>query len=253
MYVVNHNTGDEYIIWMFPKSGCCTVRMLHLYMLPLDAAARADSEHFDDGYHGIQERNDQCLIDAIGRYRTYRKILVYRDPYDRVASMFMQKIAGISGGITYKGIPYTEPVRLTQDMNSFEHFVDALLAGAFSDDEHFQPQKLPRRVALDKIVKIDNVYTMFNGVANSAHLATKIRHIGDKNTNVLPRSPKCYVGVDLSTYNFYLDVDGILKDRHIPPHSTLLSTRIRQKLALSYGDDFMPPVRNRTCSLREVD
>lgn len=238
MYVVNHNKGDEYIIWMFPKAGCSTVRMLHLYMLQLEAA-RDDSEHFEDGHHAIQKRDDKCLIDNMDVYRAYRKILVYRDPYDRVASMFMQKVAGVSGGITYKGVLYAEPVRLTADMNSFEHFVDALLLGQFADDEHFAPQKLPRPVALDKIVRIDDVSTMFNGVADSAHLAAKMQRIGEKNVNVLPRSPKCYADVDLSAYNFFLDVDGILTDNTIPPHSTLLSTRLRQKLAMSYGDDFM--------------
>ena len=57
MYVINHQ--KKYIISMFPKSGCSTLRILHLYM------STDEREHgekfFEDRHHGIQRRDDEQL------------------------------------------------------------------------------------------------------------------------------------------------------------------------------------------------
>tara|TARA_B100002051_G_scaffold153688_1_gene145467 strand:+ start:802 stop:1776 length:975 start_codon:yes stop_codon:yes gene_type:complete len=136
MYVINHD--KKYVIYMYPKSGCSTLRVLHAYLsTPPDTHAR---EHFEDLHHGIQRRDDDALRRHWPEYADYCKVLVYRDPYARVVSLFFQKVCGVPG-VTYGGVLYEEPVRLGPSLRTFADFVRVLVTGRFEDDEHFRPQK----------------------------------------------------------------------------------------------------------------
>ena len=89
MYVINHD--KKYLIYMYPKSGCSTLRVLHAYLsTPPDEHTR---EHFEDAHHGIQRRDDHALRMHWWRYEDYCKVLVYRDPYARVVSLFFQNFS----------------------------------------------------------------------------------------------------------------------------------------------------------------
>ena len=97
MYVINHD--KKYLIYMYPKSGCSTLRVLHAYLsTPSDEHTR---EHFEDAHHGIQRRDDHALRMHWWRYEDYCKVLVYRDPYARVVSLFFQKVFSLFLFLTF--------------------------------------------------------------------------------------------------------------------------------------------------------
>ena len=84
---------------MYPKSGCSTLRVLHAYLsTPSDEHTR---EHFEDAHHGIQRRDDHALRMHWWRYEDYCKVLVYRDPYARVVSLFFQKVFSLFLFLTF--------------------------------------------------------------------------------------------------------------------------------------------------------
>ena len=96
MYVINHE--KKYLIFMYPKSGCSTLRVLHAYLVT--NPEEHTRKHFEDKHHGIQRRDDDVLLRDWELYKDYCKVLVYRDPYARVVSLFFQKVCGVPG-VTY--------------------------------------------------------------------------------------------------------------------------------------------------------
>ena len=72
MYVINHD--KKYLIYMYPKSGCSTLRVLHAYLSHSPQAQTR--EHFEDAHHGIQRRDDDNLLKNWDQYTDYCKVLV---------------------------------------------------------------------------------------------------------------------------------------------------------------------------------
>ena len=231
MYVINDEL--KYIIVTFAKSGCSTVRIIHTYLM---------NDNDEDKHHGIQKRDMIGLKDEIDKYSDYKKIMVYRNPYNRIASLYYQKICGIKG-ITRGGKYCEEPYRLTEEVNTFNKFLDKLNEGYYDEDLHFLPQKIPFEIdRFDQIIELSEIDKIFLDVDNQ--LNERIKNImGAKRWNELSKYE--YEGY-LSDYDFHKDVNEILKDNKIPKYDTKLNEKTMEKIRNGYGDDF---IENYTVSI----
>ena len=235
MYVLNHQ--KKYMIYMFPKSGCSTLRILHAYLSAPES--EWDTEFFEDRHHGIQRRDDDALLAQWDRYTDYTKVLVYRNPYERVVSLFFQKVCGVQA-VTYRGKPYEEPIRLHARMRTFAQFVTVLLTCHYHHDEHFCPQRLPSR-NFDRVLELSAVPTLFAGLRPDldAEVQRVLAYTQRSSWNRIPK-------VDLpegsyADYDFYRDSEGVLADGKLPCYTAMLTPEIRRKIDLFYGDDFASP------------
>ena len=168
MYVINDEY--KYILFTYAKSGCSTVRIIHTYLTYPNCI---NEDFFEDKHHGIQNRDIDYLVNNLDKYKDYKKILIYRNPYNRVVSLFYQKICGVMG-ITYKGYLYKEPYRLSKEINTFDKYLDNLFKGNFDDDHHFLPQKKPD-IAFDQILEISEIKNIFKDIDDN--LNNKIKSI----------------------------------------------------------------------------
>ena len=234
MYVINHD--KKYLIYMYPKSGCSTLRVLHVYLShPPEEHTR---EHFEDAHHGIQRRDDEILLRDWDQYKDYCKVLVYRDPYARVVSLFFQKVCGVPG-VTYGGELYVEPVRLDASMRTFADFVNVLITERFHHDEHFQPQKMFQRTEdFDQVLEISNVRQMFEGIRADLHdevaaVLAKTQKEAWNQIEKVEAAPGSY-----ASYDFWEDAEGFRAARKVPCKEAMLTPEIREVIDRAYGDDF---------------
>ena len=229
MYVINEDY--KYILFTYAKSGCSTVRIIHTY---LKYENEINKEYFEDKHHGIQNRDVDNLLNNLNKYKDYKKILIYRNPYNRLVSLFYQKVCGIMG-VTYKDYLHKEPYRLTNDINTFDKYLDKLCNGYFDYDHHFLPQKKPS-IIFDQILEISEIKNIFNGIDN--YLNKKINVIlSDKSKwNELEKYE--YDG-DLTYYDFFIDENKLISNNKIPKYNTLLNNYTMQKIKDNYKDDFI--------------
>lgn len=232
MYVINNEPGSLYIIWTFPKSGCSTVRNIHMH---LSHPTLWDETNFQDKYHGCQRR-DKFPCEYVQNYRSYLQILIYRDPYERIVSMFFQKICGVQG-VTYNNQNYIEPIRLSRELRTFRDFVNQLILGSFSNDEHFIPQRIPTHITINKIMPIEDVYTIFDDIPGYEHLQKRVKLMGNKDLNVLTKIDN--FNEDLVDYDFFIDDLKMLEGNKRPVSSCFLTEEIKTLIDSNYDDDFL--------------
>ena len=231
MYVINHK--EKYIIFMYPKSGCSTLRVLHAYLAHPDSVGET---YFEDRHHGIQRRDDETITEHLDQYKDYHKILVYREPCERVASLFFQKVCGVPA-VSVKGKLYEEPVRLHVDMRTFKEFVDVLVTGRFDHDEHFQPQKIPMPLReFDQVLELSNIDRLFINTRPDLHATVNRILVRKSNWNELT---KVRPDIPYADYDFYTDLEGWLVRREVPTYDAVLTPVICRKLSTEYGDDFL--------------
>ena len=234
MYVINHE--KKYLIFMYPKSGCSTLRVLHAYLVT--NPEEHTRKHFEDKHHGIQRRDDDVLLRDWELYKDYCKVLVYRDPYARVVSLFFQKVCGVPG-VTYGDEMYTEPVRLDSSMRSFADFVDVLVTKRFHHDEHFEPQKkFPRFDEFDQVLEISDVKRIFEGVRADLHeevslIFAKTQKDAWNQLEKVKLAPGSY-----AHYDFWEDVEGFRAARKVPCKEAMLTPELCKVIAERYEDDF---------------
>lgn len=229
MYVINDEY--KYILFTYAKSGCSTVRIIHTYLTYPNCI---NEDFFEDKHHGIQNRDIDYLVNNLDKYKDYRKILIYRNPYNRVVSLFYQKICGIMG-VTYKGYLYKEPYRLSKEINTFDKYLDNLFAGYFDDDHHFLPQKKPD-IAFDQILEISEIKNIFKDIDNN--LNDKINSILS-NKSKWNELEKYDYDNNLTYYDFFIDESKLIINNKIPKYDTLLNYYTVQKIKKSYMDDFL--------------
>ena len=234
MYVINHQ--KKYIISMFPKSGCSTLRILHLYM------STDEREHgekfFEDRHHGIQQRDDEQLHKEWAKYNDYAKVLVYRNPYERVVSLFFQKVCGVPA-VTYRGEWYTEPNRLLHTMRTFAQYVDVLVSCRYHHDEHFCPQQVTGTLQdYDQVLDIRDILSIFRDIRPD--LNEEVEKIFEKTGRTawnqmrkLQAIPGAY-----ASYDYYMDPDQLLPGKVVPCYSAMLTPQLCRKIQESYQDDF---------------
>ena len=182
----------------------------------------------------IDSRFPKFVLDNLDKYKDYKKILIYRNPYNRLVSLFYQKVCGIMG-VTYKDYLHKKPYRLTNDINTFDKYLDKLCNGYFDYDHHFLPQKKPS-IIFDQILEISEIKNIFNGIDN--YLNKKINVIlSDKSKwNELEKYE--YDG-DLTYYDFFIDENKLISNNKIPKYNTLLNNYTMQKIKDNYKDDFI--------------
>lgn len=228
MYVINHEY--KYIFFTYAKSGCSTVRIIHTHLTFHDN----DEEYFEDRHHGIQDRDVDNLLNNLDKYKNYKKILIYRNPYNRIVSLFYQKVCGIMG-ITYKGILYKEPYRLTKDINTFDKYLDKLFIGYFDDDHHFLPQKKPN-ITFDQVLEISEIKKIFKDIDDNLN---EIINLILSNKSKWNELEKYDYDEDLTHYDFFNDDKNLIKNNKIPKYNSLLNTYTIQKIKENYKDDFI--------------
>lgn len=234
MYVINHD--KKYLIYMYPKSGCSTLRVLHAYLSHSPQAQTR--EHFEDAHHGIQRRDDDNLLKNWDQYTDYCKVLVYRDPYARVVSLFFQKVCGVPG-VTYKGELYVEPVHLDSSMRTFSQFVDILVTQRFHCDEHFRPQKVFQKLDnYDQVLEISNVRQIFSGIRHDLHkevnaVFAKTQKEAWNQLEKIQAAPGSY-----AHYDFLEDLEGFRAARKVPCKEAMLTPEICAVIDKAYNDDF---------------
>ena len=234
MYVINHS--KKYLIYMYPKSGCSTLRVLHAYLShPVE---EHEKKNFEDAHHGIQRRDDDILKRDWAMYKDYCKVLVYRDPYARVVSLFFQKVCGVPA-VTYGGELYVEPVRLTSSMRTFAQFVSVLITKQFQDDEHFLPQKMFQHPDYyDQVLEICDVKNIFKGIKDDLHaeitaIMSKTKKQAWNQLEKVEAAPGKY-----AHYDFLKDAEGFLAQRKVPCKEAMLTPEICSQIQHAYGDDF---------------
>lgn len=233
MYVVNHER--RYLIYMFPKAGCSTLRVLHAYLTAPRSAW--GTEFFEDRHHGIQRRDDNSMLANWERYHDYAKVLVYRNPYERVVSLFFQKVCGVPA-VTFRGRWYEEPIRLRPDMRTFAQFVDVLVTGHYHSDEHFCPQRMPP-CRFDQVLELRSVATsLFAGLRPDLAAAVQdvLTYTQRTAWNEIPKTD--HPPESLADYDFYRDPDGLLTTGQVPCYAAMLTPAIRRTLDTFYHDDF---------------
>ena len=246
MYVVNHDA--KYMIFMFPKSGCSTLRVLHLRLLK---QVPTQSTFNEDPYHRIQRDSRHAP-----EYPDYIKVLVYRNPYERIASMFFQVFCGVPGA--FKAGKLMRPRRrLSPTINTFNRFLDELFRKKmkFTWDQHFLPQhpSMPLN-AFDQVLSLEDVDQLFRGVDD--HLHSQVRAImaaqnKTSNTgfsrNVLTVNRANFSGQTLEDYDFWQDRDKIISKNSVPPYHLLLTEAVKARIRMHYDDKFFD-----SCSAADV-
>ena len=234
MYVINHH--KKYIIYMYPKSGCSTLRVIHAYLSTTPEEHL--QEHFEDKHHGIQCRDDDHLFANWKLYKDYCKVLVYRDPYARVVSLFFQKVCGVPG-VTYAGKLYEEPVRLSSSMRTFYDFVNVLITQIYHHDEHFQPQKKPPHFdEFDQVLEISHVQAIFQDYRPDLHqevvdIFAKTQKDAWNKLNKFDAPAGSY-----AHYDFWEDSEGLRISHKVPCKDAMLTPEICAVINKRYYDDF---------------
>ena len=229
MHVINDDY--KYILFTYAKSGCSTVRIIHTYLTYPNCI---NEDFFEDKHHGIQNRDIDYLVNNLDKYKDYKKILIYRNPYNRVVSLFYQKICGVMG-ITYKGYLYKEPYRLSKEINTFDKYLDNLFKDIFDDDHHFLPQKKPD-IAFDQILEISEIKNIFKDIDDN--LNNKINSIFS-NKSKWNELEKYDYDNNLTNNDFFIDEKKLINNNKIPKYDTLLNYYTVQKIKESYMDDFL--------------
>jgi len=229
MYVINHDY--KYILFTYAKSGCSTVRIIHTYLTYPNCI---NEEFFEDKHHGIQNRDVDKLINNLDKYKDYKKILIYRNPYNRLVSLFYQKVCGIMA-VTYKGCLYKEPYKLTKDINTFDKYLDKLFVGYFDNDHHFLPQKKPN-IIFDQVLEIGEIKNIFKEIDNNLNKKINLIISNKSKWNELT---KYDYDNNLSFYDFFIDENKLINNNRIPNYNCLLNDNIIQKIKQNYKDDFI--------------
>jgi hypothetical protein len=225
----------KYIILTFPKSGCTLLRLLHIYLNKNDN--EVINYKFEDKHHYIR-RNCYNPFKYKQEYDTYYKVVVYRDPYERLCSAFYQKVCGVmSNNITYKNKLIEQPYKLNNEYNSFNKWLDLIICKK-TEDYHFDGQKY-NNFNFDQKIEINNIQNIFennkdlNKLANETLIKYKLNNRNSLEKYDLKNSR------DLSNYDFYTDKDKLLIDNKVPKYKYLLSKNIINKIKNNYDDDFL--------------
>ena len=221
----------KYIICTYPKSGCTVLRLLHLYL------NKDDNEvldyKFEDRHHYIDFKIYN-INDTI--YDGYHKVVVYRNPYERLCSIFYQKICGVmTENIKFQNKLIEQPYLLTKEKNTFKlwlNYMDKKI------DFHFEPQS-KHSFKFDETLEISSVQEIFkqnkelNKLANSLMEEHSINHRNSMNYYELPEFR------DLSNYDFFKDEDKLIKEFSVPHCKYLLTQEMKNIIKNNYPDEFL--------------
>lgn len=232
--IVLINDEKKYIIFTYPKSGCSVTRLLHLYLSAKDSTKVREADH-----HNIKYFLNKKTLDMLNspKYSDYYRVLVYRNPYERILSSFLQKICGIASSLSVKD-NLKQPRRLTRNINSFERFIDNFETVQQADSLHQSPQKKPA-MKIDKYVQLEDIESIFDDYHEE--IKNKVKDIFAKtNINFANKLDKTHINpnVDMSTYDFLTDSQNFIKKSQIPEYKYFLTEEMRSKIRQKVKDDF---------------
>jgi len=223
----------KYIICTFPKSGCTVLRLLHLYLNKEEDEVIDDK--FEDKHHAL-DINIFNINDPI--YDEYHKVVVYRNAYERLCSIFYQKICGVmTENIKFENKLIKQPHRLTDTRSTFNKWVYILYKRKVKD-MHFEPQS-KHSFKFDETLEIRNIKEIFkhnkelNKLANSLMEQYNINHRNSMNYYELPEFR------DLSNYDFFKDENQLIKEFSVPHCKYLLTQEMKNIIKNNYPDDFL--------------
>ena len=233
IHLINHKY--KYIILCYPKSGCTVLRLLHTYLNNYVKDRTKDSA-FEDKHHFLPPPSDGIYKKE---YDSYYKVLVYRNPYERLCSIFYQKICGISSkNIIWKGKLMKQPKNINANINTFNKWLDMLILNIYSGDMHFQPQT-KTDFKYDEIIEINNITSIFlkNKELNKLVNETLLKYDLNNKNSIEKYDLENFK--DLSNYDFYEDNDKLLTIGKVPNYKYLLNEEIIRKINDNYKDDFL--------------
>jgi hypothetical protein len=234
----------KYIIVTFPKSGCTTVRLLHLY-LHSDQAEQQRTD-FEDEHHFFSRgkqalTNAEQLLAVIHENPGYYVVVVYRDPFKRLVSCFYQRNCGVGASdMRLKG-KLVDGVNKLEAYNTFEKFLVAAADGTFRD-LHAVPQVLGKEVTakVDKFLNIRRITELFKDYNTKlwSCMVDVMKKYNLNNRNSLKKRTRPNMP-NLSQYNFYEDRLGLLVEPHcVPDYSYILTNDVKRKIRSLYLDEF---------------
>jgi len=138
-------------------------------------------------------------------------------------------------GVTYKDSLYKEPYRLTNDINTFDKYLDKLFLGYFDDDHHFLPQKKPN-IIFDQVLEISEIKNIFKDINDNLHKKINLILSNKSKWNELE---KYDYDIDLTNYDFFIDEDKLINNNKIPKYNSLLNNYTMRKIKDNYKDDFI--------------
>lgn len=244
MSILLINDKYKYIIVTYRKSGCSTVRLLHLY---LTYPELKNNLNFEDMYHDFTgDPNDTNKIIQDPKYLSYFKVVIYRDPYERLCSAYFQFIVGISGNNNMRDgnilhLDSRRP-REVDKVSTFSNWLQWIIyEDGINFDHHYYPQKMPS--VYNKVVNLFDIDTIFDTYSDELSKIVKI-HMMDsrkKKLNFLPKQTNDITQEyqDLSNYNFITDQEKILINGIVPPYEYLLTPTIKNFIKENYKDDFL--------------
>ena len=273
LYLVNDKF--KYIIGCFPKSGCSTIRRVHVNLLEhvpfedLKEQGIRNMHSFLSGckfecdcsnclqlrnmlnvdiepysiYHYVQRYNipeEEFQL----KYSDYYLTVVYRDTFSRVCSLLYDKLL-----LT----PYPEDSRKITVYREryYEHcktFVDflALLRDTWFTDHffvmHTHPQIIPSFILEREpvIVNLKNVYSLFQDHPSSELKTLFAKHlsaIGEINST---RKQHLEQKVDLTTYDFVVDPLGLdIENKGVPAYDCLRTEATIELVKSIYGEEIV--------------
>ena len=227
------NDEYKYIILCFPKSGCSTVRLLHLKLLG-GTDSDYDMHHIIQNYSYNQTKLNDLLLSDTGQYKNYYVTCIYRDVESRVCSAFFQKTQGIkSSKLTFGNKQNEEP--FIRSITSFSDYLESMVPNSFFNDYHFQPQQtnFPLNKIHDflHIRDISSIFKRYDSRLNK--LASEyLKSIGYAN-----EITKYTCNENLFTYNFVTDKNNYIQNNSVPSYNSLLCSESIGKIKNIYQND----------------
>ena len=126
-FIIIHD--KKLIIFWSPKCGCSTLKTILAIYFNIHNPIKYSHIHLNEELDELIDKNEDNL-----KYKNYDLVFLIRNPYDRLASGFMNKYVNIT---KYKRPHYTSP----DNCKSFHDFCHILLNNPKAiDKHHFEPQ-----------------------------------------------------------------------------------------------------------------
>ena len=223
MYLVN--SKEKYIISIAAKAGCTLVRLIHLYMIN-DSLPK----EYEEAIHYSRETMKKCpfyneihedsfWIDDIRfnihyrkKFNNFKYVQIYRNPYERICSMFFTKF------IPNKGSTFME---MLNRLDVLERV-----------DFHFRPQTKEKEgihLPLSRLSEFPFNTEKFNKIRKTINNSNKTK----KYTN----NPRLS-GIDLINYDFKNDYLKLINQMGVPNYKYILKEDIKDLIKRYHKDEF---------------
>ncbi|KJZ18500.1 sulfotransferase family 2 domain-containing protein [Loktanella sp. S4079] len=209
------------------KNACSSFKRMFLDLSPAQADRRPDERPIDfmRRHHVMHEADfDQC--DHL--------IVVYRDPVERIMSMFRNKFIAVNGAEdihrNFVALEGREPVNA-----SFRYFVERYLQRDFKRlDRHVQPQSVHlRRAVYTDVIPVKGLYDHMINVVGPELAGQYFKRPVNRTSDVKLVDFPGAADMPIRDIRQEYAVHG-----HMPDDASLLSLSLRQTLEQRYAVDY---------------